>query len=250
MGTRHERCHDLLKTGGTLAIIIDEGVLNLSHAVDVRQYILSHFDIKAIVSLPETAFMPYASVNSSILIMQKSISSNANEQVLFARAESVGRKPSGDDDIRYDRNGRASLNSDLPAIVTTWNRWQSGSDLDDNSNCFVANVSSNLSGDPGDARIDFHFHHPSRQAAKRILQKCHFPLALLSDVCTERNITLVPSQDLADTVIPYTGLAHIEPYTGIVSQVPTVANSLKSAVKAYESGDILFAKMRPNLRKV
>src|SRR5690606_38473071 len=38
--------------------------------------------------------------------------------------------------------------------------------------------------------------------------------------------------------------------TGRAVQEPTAANSLKSAVKRYEPGDILFAKMRPNLRKV
>lgn len=66
-----ERCWDLLRSGGLLAIIIDEGVLNLSHAEDVRGYILEHFDVAAVVSLPESAFQPYASVNASILLLRK-----------------------------------------------------------------------------------------------------------------------------------------------------------------------------------
>ena len=66
-----ERCWELLRPGGLLAIIIDEGVLNLSHADDVRSYVLQHFDIGAVVSLPESAFQPYASVNASILLMRK-----------------------------------------------------------------------------------------------------------------------------------------------------------------------------------
>lgn len=66
-----ERCWELLRPGGLLAIIIDEGVLNLSHAEDVRSYVLEHFDVGAVVSLPESAFQPYASVNASILLMRK-----------------------------------------------------------------------------------------------------------------------------------------------------------------------------------
>ena len=61
---------------------------------------------------------------------------------------------------------------------------------------------------------------------------------------------VIPSSELADQMILYTGLAQIEVASGIAHQVPTPANSLKSAVKRYEVGDILFARMRPNLRKV
>jgi len=66
-----ERCWELLRVGGLLVIIIDEGVLNLAHAEDVRSYVMEHFDIGAVVSLPESAFQPYASVNASILVMKK-----------------------------------------------------------------------------------------------------------------------------------------------------------------------------------
>lgn len=66
-----ERCWDLLRPGGLLAIIIDEGVLNLPHAKDVRAYILERFDITAVISLPESAFQPYATVNASILLLRK-----------------------------------------------------------------------------------------------------------------------------------------------------------------------------------
>ena len=72
----------------------------------------------------------------------------------------------------------------------------------------------------------------------------------ISEICQELKQTVIPSRELADQTILYTGLAHIEAASGVAHQVPTPANSLKSAVKRYEPGDIIFARMRPNLRKV
>jgi len=66
-----ERCWDLLKPGGILGIIIEEGVLNLPHAEDVRNFILRSFEVNAVISLPECTFQPYATVNASILLLRK-----------------------------------------------------------------------------------------------------------------------------------------------------------------------------------
>ena len=68
-----ERCFDFLKSGtGKLAIILPDGVLNNSSLQYVRDYIEQHFQILAVVSLPETAFRFYeAGVNPSILFLQK-----------------------------------------------------------------------------------------------------------------------------------------------------------------------------------
>ena len=68
-----ERCFDFLKwETGKLAIIIPDGILNNSSLQYVRDYIEQHFQILAIVSLPQTAFSHYgAGVKPSILFLQK-----------------------------------------------------------------------------------------------------------------------------------------------------------------------------------
>ena len=68
-----ERCFDFLKwETGTLAIILPDGILNNSSLQYVRDYIKGHFQILAIVSLPQTAFSHYgAGVKPSILFLQK-----------------------------------------------------------------------------------------------------------------------------------------------------------------------------------
>jgi hypothetical protein len=114
---------------------------------------------------------------------------------------------------------------------------------------FVANVTENLEGDES-LRQDFRYHHPSRNRSRELLEHSKHQLYSLADLCEERNESVIPSTDLQDQVILYTGLANIEVGNGVAHQAPTPAASLKSAVKRYEPGDILFARMRPNLRKV
>ena len=68
-----ERCFDFLKWGtGKLAIILPDGILNNSSLQYVRDYIEQHFQILAVVSLPQIAFKHYkAGVKPSILFLQK-----------------------------------------------------------------------------------------------------------------------------------------------------------------------------------
>ena len=68
-----ERCFDFLKWGtGKLAIILPDGVLNNSSLQYVRDYIEQHYEILAVVSLPQIAFKYYeAGVKPSILLLRK-----------------------------------------------------------------------------------------------------------------------------------------------------------------------------------
>lgn len=246
-----ERCHQLLKPKGALGFIIDEGVLNGSSTEDVRRFLTRHFHLEAIVSLPESAFMPYATVNASILILKKKISSQGKiGETLFAKADAVGRKNNGDDDFVYGKTGDSHLNSDLPRISELIRRFRESGQVTSSDFQYAANVAANFDGEDSGWRLDFRYHHPSRKLCRDQLSHAKGRLRGLSEICAERNETIIPTKELEGQIILYTGLAHIEAGTGIFHQVATPANSLKSAVKRYEPGDILFAKMRPNLRKV
>jgi type I restriction enzyme M protein len=240
-----ERCHEMLKPGGRLAIIIDEGVLNLSHARDVRAFIFSKFRIDAIVSLPEGAFMPYASVNAAILFLTKG-EHDPLHPVFFGRADKIGRRANGDEDILYSSDGSSRLNSDLPDLLSQWVARSSST-----SSELAYWTLVGLDGrDNPDLRLDFRFHHPSREQSAARLEAAKWPLRSIGELCEEITDSIIPAKELPDTVLLYTGLAHIESNSGRAVQEPTPTNSLKSAVKRYEPGDIVFAKMRPNLRKV
>jgi type I restriction-modification system DNA methylase subunit len=247
-----ERCLDMLKEGGWLGIVIDEGVLSLPSAADVRELILQRSEVVAVFSLPETAFLPYASVNTSILLLKKNSKPPQRQTTFYARAENIGRKANGEADLLYDDTGAPRPNSDLPEILRAWRQFEAKGQLQDQTdNVFLANphaldvVSGSL-----DNRLDFRFHHPARIAAQLALEQCEYRLIQLGELCDIRNESYVPSIDFSDQAILYTGLANIESRTGHCYQIATPANALTSGVKKYYRGDVLFAKMRPNLRKI
>ncbi|MFT4912692.1 MAG: type I restriction enzyme M protein [Brevundimonas sp.] len=243
-----ERCWHLLKAGGRLAIVLDEGVLNLPHAEDVRRFIYDRFEIEAIVGLPETTFMPYATVNAVVLFLRKSAAPSPNQRVFFARADRVGRKSNGDDDIVYMPDGSSHLASDLPQIVSAW-RGGAEPAGDERELYYWSSLERDALAAQG-FRLDFRFHHPSREESAAKLETSKWPLMTISDLCNDINQSIIPAKELPDSVILYTGLAHIEANSGRAVQEPTPTNSLKSSVKRYEPGDIVFARMRPALRKV
>lgn len=244
-----ERCWTLLRDAGILSIIIDEGVLNQPHARDVRRFILENFDILAIISLPETAFLPYATVYSSILVLKKNTLPKRVEQVFFAKAENIGRKNNGDDDIVYDEVGKSCLNDELPNILTQWEEYVNGRSIKETELIFLANIRGNLFQDDS-LRLDFRYHHPARFRSKAALSLSKHRLVSLAELCYERNETNVPANDMPDQFILYTGLANIESKNGVAHQVLTPAIAIKSLVRYYNPGDIIFARMRPALRKV
>lgn len=244
-----ERSLDLLKDQGYLAIVIDDGVLNHPSNEDVRNLVIKNTELLAVISLPITAFMPYASVEASILILRKS-QKPKTVNTFYARAENVGKKTNGNEDYIYDNNGQEKLNNDLVAIQALWEAHLDGSEIKNSDFCYLSNIFETFQIDDNHSmRIDFAFHHYSRGLVRTALEKHSNKLVNLSEVCSEINEPLTPIKDLPEQTILYMGLANInsnsENYTQ--SHVPT--NSIKSTVKRFEKGDVLFSKMRPNLRK-
>lgn len=243
-----ERCLDMLEPGGMLGMVIDEGVLSLSSTQDVREFIQRRAELLAVISLPETAFMPYASVNTSIIILRRA-KKPARALTFFAKSERVGRKPNGEPDTSYDESGNAVPNSDLDEILAAWREFQThGKTVADPERVFLANPFADAKQNP-ELRLDFRYHHPARLMAASAIQQSKHPVVSLGEICIERNDTYVPSVDFPDQFIYYTGLAQMESRTGNATQVYVPAQSLKSGVKRFERHDILFARMRPNLRK-
>lgn len=103
-----ERCRHFLKPNGKMAIVLPDGILTNSSLQYVRDRILEHFKLKAVISLSQDAFKYYwAGVKSSILILQKRDSKPAKDYKIFmATANKIG----------IDATGRACEN-DLPEII-------------------------------------------------------------------------------------------------------------------------------------
>lgn len=253
-----ERCLDLLKPGGVLAIIIDDSVLNGPSNGDTRRLILEQTQPLAIVSLPNTAFMPYASVKASILFLQKQGQKLTNHLsrhgTFFAQAEMIGRKPNGDPLLRLNKaSGAMELDSDLPEILKIWSEGKNSYKTPQiGRQTFWAKfpqITESSFAKEG-FRLDPAYHHPSRKDAANALKESAYPLKSILELCEIRNEVVVPSKDLEDEELTYVGLANIETYNGMCAPTLVNGSTLKSAVKRFVAGDILFAKLRPDLRKV
>jgi restriction endonuclease S subunit len=77
-----------------------------------------------------------------------------------------------------------------------------------------------------------------------------YPLIQIGDLCNERRGAEDPQQ-LGDVLINYIGLENIRPQTGeLIDFQPRFAITVKSRSKKFESNDILFGRLRPELNKV
>jgi type I restriction enzyme M protein len=100
-----ERVHSYLKQGtGRAAIILPDGILTNSSLQGVRNWMLSHFQILAVVSLPQFAFAHYdAGVKASIVFLRRLKDGETvpdDAPIFMALAENIG----------YDATGRKTFN--------------------------------------------------------------------------------------------------------------------------------------------
>lgn len=110
-----ERCLDLLAPSGRLGIVLPDGILTNMSLQYVRDFIDQHAKILAVVSLPQTAFIPAGSgIKASLLFLQKKKGDEdlADYPIFMALAHHVG----------YDATGRPDTN-DLPGILKDYRRF-------------------------------------------------------------------------------------------------------------------------------
>ena len=111
-----ERCLDLLKDGGKLAIVLPDSILTNSSLQYVRDYILKRAKTLAVVSLPQHAFVPSgAGVKSSLLFLKKIQQENKDHTAFMAVAKHIG----------YDARGEKDAD-DLIDIIDDWKKYASG----------------------------------------------------------------------------------------------------------------------------
>ena len=109
-----ERIWNFLKPGtGRAAVIIPDGILTNSSLQEVRDFLLTRFQINAIVSLPQTTFAHFgAGVKASILFLRKRADgekSSDDEAIFMSAPELIG----------YDATGRKTENQ-LPEVLSQY----------------------------------------------------------------------------------------------------------------------------------
>ena len=248
-----EQCIRWLKPGGRLGIIIEDSVLNGASNEDVRRFVLQYCVVEAVISLPDVTFMPYSSSKTSILFLRKKHNDpEAQPHIFMATVEQIGRKQNGDPLYVRQRgkNGSRELLSELPDVVNAWQTYttngvQSITHL--LPKIFVCPPERFTEG-TGE-RLDVQFHHPSRATAESTLKRSIYPTPKLAELVVVRNRMVIPSTQDPDEIWQYIGLANIAAATGEYTVSNVLGRQLKSGVRHCHPRDILFSKLRPELRK-
>lgn len=106
-----ERCAELLRPGGRLAIVLPESIFSATSFRYVRTWLRRTFSIRIVVDLPSETFCPFgANVRSGILFARKRYRRehvDDHERVNMIRVENVG----------YDASGRTKAGADITLAV-------------------------------------------------------------------------------------------------------------------------------------
>lgn len=116
-----ERMFNMLKMGGTAAVIVPSGVIqNSGKAFEaVRKLIIEKAELKAVIAVPSGAFKPYAGVSTAILIFTKGGETN---HVWFYDMQADG--------YTLDDKRNKIADSDLPDIVQRFKQRDAKKDTD------------------------------------------------------------------------------------------------------------------------
>lgn len=74
-----ERWYQLLKPDGRLGVVLPESFFSVGKNSYIRRFAFKHFDIKAVVSLPDVAFQPHTTTLTSLLFARKKRQEEINE---------------------------------------------------------------------------------------------------------------------------------------------------------------------------
>lgn len=122
----------MLKTGGRSATIVPDGVLFGSSGAhqQLRQLLVDHNQLEAVIKLPSGVFKPYAGVSTGILVFTKG---GRTDNVFFYDVEADGLSLD-DKRERIDEN-------DLPDCLARWRQRDPGEDTDRTDKAFFVPAS-------------------------------------------------------------------------------------------------------------
>ena len=123
-----ERIFNMLKMGGTAAVIVPQGVLfgNGKAFFEAREKIVEEAELKAVITLPSGVFKPYAGVSTAILLFTKG---GETKRTWFYEVQSDGYSL---DDKRNKLDGYG----DLQDIVERYTKRDAKKDTNRTTKCF------------------------------------------------------------------------------------------------------------------
>ncbi len=124
-----ERCLQLLKEGGRMAIVLPDGIFGNPSDRYIWKYIDGTANVTGLVSLSQEAFQPSTHTKTSVLFLEKKETSRA---IFMAIAKNVGHNKNGKEIYKRERNGNFTLDEkgdriiddDLPEITSRFIKYK------------------------------------------------------------------------------------------------------------------------------
>jgi len=153
-----ERCLDLLKSGGKLAIVLPTGDLENKSLGYVRQYIESRAKLLGIVSLPQKTFIPHGTgIKAVILFAEKldkqelELEKNKDYKLFFSIIENVGYEGNKNGtpiyvkdemgEIVLDNEGNQILHEDMTFVCNQYENFLNGTKIEQSDKFFIKKYS-------------------------------------------------------------------------------------------------------------
>jgi len=132
-----ERCLQLLKPGGRMAIVLPEGVFGNPTDRYIFEYIFENTKILAIISCPHETFQPSTHTKTSVLFLEKTTNDKNDYNFFMAIAEKCGHDKNGkviykmDENGNYipDKEGKPIIDDDFPIIVERYKEFKSNKNV-------------------------------------------------------------------------------------------------------------------------
>jgi type I restriction enzyme M protein len=240
-----ERCIQLLKEGGRMAIVLPNGNFENPSLEYLRHYIKSKARILAIVKLPQETFIPFGTgVKTSLLFLEKD-TANINKQypIFFGRVTKLGYQGNKNGTPLYqkdkygqiikDSSGQPTLEEDFNVIVSEYKKFLNGITFE-RENAFSINYNE-LNG-----RFDFDFYSPENKILFKNLD--NIITVRLGDIC---DVVKLKSKKLKNqnSIIEYIELSDINTHSyEIINSTTYKVHELPSrASYELQEGDIITA---------
>ena len=131
-----ERCLQLLKPNGRMAIILPEGIFGNPSESYILKYLFDNTQIIASISLAQETFLPEAHAKTTVLFLEKK-KPMPNYEIFMAIATKIGHDKDGKtlyvtDKIgkpKLDKNGEKIIDDDIPAIINNYQKYKKAGSL-------------------------------------------------------------------------------------------------------------------------
>jgi type I restriction enzyme M protein len=154
---------------GRVALVMPYQILSGPRLGFVREWLLRHARVLAVVDLPEHTFQPWTGTKTSLLVFERrktalpSWDVRDEGSIFMAVAEHIG----------HDRRGNPILDNDgevltdLPAIASAWRAFREGREAEaEHPDAFA--ISSACITRSNDLRLNAAYHHPRATRLRRV----------------------------------------------------------------------------------